>query len=118
MSHERRSQSTVSAAEFIDKLIKLLEEGEPFTLAPYQRRVLEMLLRRDPSGELAFRLVLLSEPKISLPHISPSSRAFRWQVSDALRLLVNKFDAWKRDQDREAGLAPMKKTTAKVGNRK
>ena len=50
----RRSQSTVSAVEFIGKLIKLLEEGEPFTLAPYQRRVLEMLLRRDPSGKLAF----------------------------------------------------------------
>jgi hypothetical protein len=43
-------------------LIKLLEDGEPFTPAPYQRRVLETLLRRDPSGELAFRLVLLSEP--------------------------------------------------------
>jgi hypothetical protein len=60
----RRSQAAVSAVEFIDKRIKLDEKGEPFTLAPYQRRVLEMLLRRDPSGELPFRLVLLSEPKI------------------------------------------------------
>ena len=84
---KRRSQSTDSAVEFIGKLIKLLEDSDPFTLAPYQRRVLEMLLRRDHSGELAFGLVLLSEPKISLPRISPSSRAFQWQVSDALRLL-------------------------------
>ena len=60
----RRSQAAVSAVEFIDKRIKLDEKGEPFTLAPYQRRVLEMALRRDPSGELPFRLVLLSEPKI------------------------------------------------------
>jgi hypothetical protein len=43
---------TISPVEFIDRVIKRDEKGEPFTLAPYQRRVLEMALRRDPSGEL------------------------------------------------------------------
>jgi phage terminase large subunit-like protein len=62
---KRKSQSTVSPVEFIDKVIKLDEKGEPFRLAPYQRRVLEMALRLDASGELLFRLVLLSEPKKS-----------------------------------------------------
>jgi hypothetical protein len=60
---KRKSQPTVTPVQFIDRVIKLDEKGEPFTLAPYQRRVLEMALRRDPSWELAYRIVLLSEPK-------------------------------------------------------
>ena len=60
---KRKSESTIARVEFIDRVIKLDEKGEPFSLAPYQRRVLEMALRRDPSGELMFRLVVLSEPK-------------------------------------------------------
>jgi len=59
----RQSKPTLGAVEFIDKVIRRDEKGEPFTLAPYQRRVLEMALRRDPSGEPVFRLVVLSEPK-------------------------------------------------------
>jgi phage terminase large subunit-like protein len=62
---KRRSQNTIGAVEFIDRVIKLDEKGEPFSLAPYQRRVLEMALRLDASGELVFRLVVLSEPKKS-----------------------------------------------------
>jgi hypothetical protein len=50
---------------FYPAYIKLDEKGEPFSLAPYQRRVLEMALRLDASGELVFRLVVLSEPKKS-----------------------------------------------------
>ena len=61
----RKSQSTIAPVEFIDRVIKLDEKGEPFSLAPYQRRVLQMALRCDPSGELVFRLVVLSEPKKS-----------------------------------------------------
>lgn len=61
----RKSQSTIAPVEFIDRVIKLDEKGEPFSLAPYQRRVLQMALRYDPSGELVFRLVVLSEPKKS-----------------------------------------------------
>jgi hypothetical protein len=60
---KRKSESTIARVEFIDRVIKLDEKGEPFSLAPYQRRVLEMALRRDPSGELLFRLVVLSDPK-------------------------------------------------------
>ena len=36
--------------EFIDKVISHDEKGEPFRLAPYQRHVLEMALRRDAIG--------------------------------------------------------------------
>ena len=60
---KRQSKPTINPVEFIDRVIKHDEKGEPFTLAPYQRRVLEMALRRDPSGELVFRLVVLSEPQ-------------------------------------------------------
>ncbi len=62
---KRKSRPIIGPVEFIDKVIKRDEKGEPFSLAPYQRRVLEMALRRDPSGELVFRLVVLSEPKKS-----------------------------------------------------
>ena len=62
---KRKSQSTIAPVEFIDRIIKFDEKGEPFSLQPYQRRVLEMALRRDPSGELVFRLVVLAEPKKS-----------------------------------------------------
>jgi hypothetical protein len=43
---KRRNQNSIVAVEFIDRVIKLDEKGEPFSLAPYQRRVLEMALRR------------------------------------------------------------------------
>jgi hypothetical protein len=62
---KRQSKPTIGPVEFIDRVIKLDEKGEPFRLASYQRRVLEMALRRDPSSELVFRLVVLSEPKKS-----------------------------------------------------
>ena len=47
---KRKSQSTINAVEFIDRVIRLDEKGEPFSLSPYQRRALEMALRRDPSA--------------------------------------------------------------------
>ena len=62
---KRQSKPTIGPVEFIDRVFKLDEKGEPWTLAPCQRRILEMALRRDPSGELLFRLVVLSEPKKS-----------------------------------------------------
>jgi hypothetical protein len=49
---KRTSKPTTGPVEFIDRLIRLNEKGEPFRLAAYQRRTLEMALRRDPSGEL------------------------------------------------------------------
>ena len=35
---KRKSESTIARVEFIDRVIKLAEKGEPFSLAPYQRR--------------------------------------------------------------------------------
>ena len=47
---KRKSKTTIGPVEFIDRVIKRDEKGEPFTLARYQRRVLEMALRRDRAG--------------------------------------------------------------------
>jgi hypothetical protein len=56
---------TISPADFIDRVIKLNEKGQPWKLAPYQRRVLELALKRGLKGELLYRVVVLSEPKKS-----------------------------------------------------
>ncbi len=72
----------ISPIMFIDKLIKRDEKGQPFTLAPYQRRVLEMALRRDPSGNLLFRLVVLSEPKKSGKTFTAACLALWWAVTN------------------------------------
>ena len=45
----RKSKPTIGPVEFIDRVMKRDKKGEPFALAPYQRRVLEIALRRDPS---------------------------------------------------------------------
>jgi phage terminase large subunit-like protein len=78
--NRRQSKSTVGPVEFIDRVIKRDEKGEPFTLAPYQRQVLGMALRRDPSGELVFRLVLLSEPKRSGKTFMAACLALWWGI--------------------------------------
>ena len=54
--HEPSIRPTIAPVEFIDRVIKRDEKGEPFSL-------LEMALRRDPCGELVFRLVVLSGAK-------------------------------------------------------
>jgi hypothetical protein len=41
---KRASKSTIGPVEFIDRVIKRDEKGEPFPLTRYQRRVLEMAL--------------------------------------------------------------------------
>jgi len=79
---KRQSKPTINPVEFIDRVIKHDEKGEPFTLAPYQRRVLEMALRRDPSGELVFRLVVLSEPKKSGKTFMAACLALWWAVTN------------------------------------
>ena len=48
---KRKSKPTIGPVEFIDKVIRHDEKGEPFYPGAYQRRVLEVALRRDPSGE-------------------------------------------------------------------
>jgi len=62
---KRPSKPTIGPVEFIDRVIERDEKGEPFRLVAYQRQVFEMALRRDPSGEFVFRLVVLSERKKS-----------------------------------------------------
>jgi phage terminase large subunit-like protein len=78
---KRQSKSTIVPVDFIDHVIKRDEKGEPFSLAPYQPRVLEMALRRDPSGELVFRLVVLSEPKKSEKTFMAACLALWWAVT-------------------------------------
>jgi len=39
---KRKSRPTIGPVEFIDRVIKRDEKGEPFRLAPYQRRVLKI----------------------------------------------------------------------------
>ena len=51
---KRQSMPAIGPVEFIDRIIKREEKGERFTLAAYQRRVLQMALRRDPSGAIDF----------------------------------------------------------------
>lgn len=79
---KRQSRPTIGPVEFIDRIIKHDERGEPFTLAAYQRRVLEMALSRDPSGELVFRLVMLSEPKKSGKTFMAACLALWWAVTN------------------------------------
>jgi phage terminase large subunit-like protein len=73
-------RKTISPVEFIDKVIKLNEKREAWTLSPYQRRVLELAFRRDPSGALLFRLVVLSEPKKSGKSFIAACLALWWAV--------------------------------------
>ena len=49
---KRKSRPNIGPVEL--SVIKLDEKGERVQLAAYQRRVLEMALRHDPSGELVF----------------------------------------------------------------
>jgi len=73
--NKRRSKPTISPVDFIDRVIRLDEKGEPFSL------VLEMALRRDPSGELVFRLVVLSEPKKSGKTFVAALLALWWALT-------------------------------------
>jgi len=52
---KRQSKPTIGPLEFIDRVIKRDEKGQPFSLAPYQHGVLEMALRR--THRLQCRLV-------------------------------------------------------------
>ena len=50
---------------FIDRYLLLNEWGQSWTLSPYQRHALRLMLRFDASGRLTSRLVLWSEVKKS-----------------------------------------------------
>src|SRR6266481_2212236 len=55
----------ISPVDFIDRVIKLNEKGQPWKLSPYQRKVLELAFRRGDNGALLYRQIVLSEPKKS-----------------------------------------------------
>ncbi len=50
---------------FIDRFITRNEKNQPWTLSPYQRKVLTLTICFDTSGRLLLRLLLWSEPKKS-----------------------------------------------------
>ena len=52
-------------ADFIDKVIRNTEKGEPFKLSPYQRRVLDLAFRRDSQDRLRYQQIVWSEIKKS-----------------------------------------------------
>ena len=54
---KRKSESTIAPVEFIDRVIKLDKKGEPFSLAQYQWRVLEMVrgVKRDSTALVAVK---------------------------------------------------------------
>lgn len=69
-------------AEFIDKVITRNEKGEPWKLSPYQRRVLQLAFRYDPSGELVFRIILWSEVKKSGKTFLAACLVLWWAVTN------------------------------------
>ena len=78
----RNRSEKIGAVEFIDRVIKLDEKGEPWKLSRYQRRVLELAVRRDPTGALLFRVVLLSEPKKSGKTFLAACLVIWWAVTN------------------------------------
>jgi phage terminase large subunit-like protein len=74
-SYERRHLT------FIDKVVKKNEKGQPWQLAPYQRRVLELAFKRGLKGELLYRLVVLSEPKKSGKTFLAACLGLWWAVT-------------------------------------
>jgi phage terminase large subunit-like protein len=77
---KRHSKPTIDPVSFIDRVIRLNEKAEPWQLSPYQRRVLELALRRDANGDLLYRLVVLSEPKKSGKSFLAACLALWWAV--------------------------------------
>jgi hypothetical protein len=55
----------INPAAFIDLFLKANEQGRPWSLSGYQRRVLSLALTFDRSGFLTTRLLLWSELKKS-----------------------------------------------------
>ena len=78
----KRGHIKLNAIDFIDRAIKLDEKGEPFTLAPYQRRVLQLALKRTNDDALFYRLVVLSEPKKSGKTFMAACLCLWWAVTN------------------------------------
>src|SRR5215467_5219748 len=79
---KRQSKLTIGPVEFIDKVIRLNEKGEPWALSPYQRRVLELAFRRDHNDNLLYRLVLLSEVKKSGKTFLAACLVLWWAITN------------------------------------
>jgi hypothetical protein len=73
--------NVVHPITFIDKVVKKNEKGQPWQLAPYQRRVLDLAFKRGLKGELLYRLVVLSEPKKSGKTFLAACLGLWWAVT-------------------------------------
>jgi len=69
-------------AAFMDDFVRLNEKGRTWRLSPYQRRVLALAFRRGPEGELAFRIVLWSEPKKSWKTFISAALVLWWAITN------------------------------------
>ena len=63
---------------FIDAMIPRNEKGQPWRLAPYQRRVLTLAFRWEATGRLLMRLLLWAEPKKSGKTLFAAALALWW----------------------------------------
>ena len=63
---------------FIDAMIPRNEKGQPWRLAPYQRRVLTLAFRWEATGRLLMRLLLWGEPKKSGKTLLASALTLWW----------------------------------------
>src|SRR5215510_2955785 len=75
-------RTPISPVDFIDRVIKRNEKGQPWALSPYQRRVLELAFRRGLKGELLYRIVLLSEPKKSGKTFIAACLVLWWAITN------------------------------------
>ena len=69
---KRQPRPTIGAVEFIDRVIKCDEKGQAFTLAPYQRRVLEMWgIRGAQNISICKRkAIIIARPKLIIPRVN------------------------------------------------
>jgi phage terminase large subunit-like protein len=79
----KRRHIKIDAIDFIDRVIKHDEKGEPWSLSDYQRRVLKLALKRSSADDaLVYRLVVLSEPKKSGKTFMAACLSLWWSVTN------------------------------------
>ena len=95
----------ISPIDFIDRVIKRNEKGQPWVLSPYQRRVLELAFRQGTKGELLYRVVLLSEPKKSGKTYIAACLVLWWAITNKhTEIIVSAND---REQAESRGFGTM-----------
>ena len=81
-------------AAFIDRFLRYNEQGKSWTLSPYQRRILALVLPFDDRRRLTLRLLLWSEPKKSGKTALAAALAIWWASTRGgdVTCLANDFD--------------------------